>query len=170
VLQPDSRFYPRVFGLVTAGVLGLALFRILEPFRDSILWALLLAFLLFPVNRFGLAVTLFLLFFFLRDGEDGAQRLMGLAPMDADRKAHLIVRPLFISGRAQISTLPWGWPSFGWPRSGTGRRRRSSRVRGRRSRWNWVERGDAFKPASVYDGEGRRGEPSSFPRADLTGR
>jgi predicted PurR-regulated permease PerM len=204
--QPESRFYPRVFALVTAGVLGYALLRILEPFFGAILWALLLAFLLFPVNRalrrrlggrrgaaallltlgstllvvgpaallavafarqgveligrlqavadryqvargadflgvpvlgpvllwlqarvpvtgadvqawavsgakgllqtlvslsgsffvgalgvlVGLGVTLFLLFFFLRDGEELAGRLVALIPMDATRKTHLV--------------------------------------------------------------------------------
>jgi predicted PurR-regulated permease PerM len=47
----EDQFYPRVFGLVAAGLLGLALFKILQPFIGSILWAVLLAFLLFPVNR-----------------------------------------------------------------------------------------------------------------------
>ncbi|MBI4594524.1 MAG: AI-2E family transporter [Candidatus Rokubacteria bacterium] len=48
--QADDRFYPRVFALATAGVLAVALFKILEPFIGSILWSLLLAFLLFPAN------------------------------------------------------------------------------------------------------------------------
>lgn len=46
-----SWFYPRVFGLAAAGLLGFALYRILEPFIGPILWALLLAFLLSPVNQ-----------------------------------------------------------------------------------------------------------------------
>lgn len=44
-------FHSRVFGLVFAGVLLWALFRILAPFLSPILWALLAAFLLFPANR-----------------------------------------------------------------------------------------------------------------------
>jgi predicted PurR-regulated permease PerM len=48
----DSRFYARVFGLVTAAVLGLLLLNILKPFLESILWAGLLAFLLAPVDGF----------------------------------------------------------------------------------------------------------------------
>jgi predicted PurR-regulated permease PerM len=48
--QADDRFYPRVFALAAAGVLTVVLFRILEPFIGSILWSLLLAFLLFPAN------------------------------------------------------------------------------------------------------------------------
>ncbi len=47
----DSHFYPRVFALVTAGLLGLALFNILQPFIGSLLWATLIAFLLSPVNQ-----------------------------------------------------------------------------------------------------------------------
>jgi predicted PurR-regulated permease PerM len=284
--QLTSVFYARVFGLVAAALLGIALFKIIEPFIGAILWSTLLAFLLFPVNRglrralrdrralsamlltvgvilvlvgpasflalaftrqasdlvvrlqeaadkyhmarlsdllrvpiieqavqwaesvtpvsaeqieawfmnaaktllalivsssgvvvvealstlVGLVMMLFLLFFFLRDGEDMVQRALGLVPMPPERQAHLIehlsavtravvfgalaiiaalvplvgaalvwapgaavlafqgrwgaaiflvlwgsvvismvdniIRPLFISGRAQISTLP----------------------------------------------------------------
>jgi predicted PurR-regulated permease PerM len=46
----NDRFYPRVFGLVVAALLGYALYLILAPFLAPILWALLLAFLLHPVN------------------------------------------------------------------------------------------------------------------------
>lgn len=46
-----SPFYPRVFASVTAVVLGYALLRIVQPFVAPLLWASLLAFLLFPVNR-----------------------------------------------------------------------------------------------------------------------
>jgi len=49
--QNESHFYRRVFGLAAAGLLGFALFKILEPFMGSMLWALLLAFLLFPANQ-----------------------------------------------------------------------------------------------------------------------
>jgi predicted PurR-regulated permease PerM len=47
----QSSFYPRVFASVTAVVLGYAVLRIIEPFVAPILWAALLAFLLFPANR-----------------------------------------------------------------------------------------------------------------------
>ena len=46
----DDRFYPRVFGLVVAALSAIALYLILRPFFGPILWALLLAFLLHPVN------------------------------------------------------------------------------------------------------------------------
>ena len=46
-----STFYPRVFGLVTALVLGVALMLIIRPFVGPILWAALLALLLFPLNE-----------------------------------------------------------------------------------------------------------------------
>jgi predicted PurR-regulated permease PerM len=46
-----SSFYPRVFASVTTLVLGYAVLRILQPFVGPILWAGLLAFLVFPVNR-----------------------------------------------------------------------------------------------------------------------
>ena len=41
-----DRFYPRVFALVTAAVLTGALFVILRPFLEAILWSMLAAFLL----------------------------------------------------------------------------------------------------------------------------
>jgi predicted PurR-regulated permease PerM len=49
-LTQTDRFYPRVFGLVVAALLAVALVSILKPFVGPILWALLLAFLLHPVN------------------------------------------------------------------------------------------------------------------------
>jgi predicted PurR-regulated permease PerM len=49
--QPPSSFYPRAFATVTAAVLGLAVFWILRPFAGALLWAGLLAFLLFPLNQ-----------------------------------------------------------------------------------------------------------------------
>src|ERR1700748_2644986 len=45
-----STFYPRVFALTVAAILGYALFRIFEPFALPMIWAAFLAFLLFPVN------------------------------------------------------------------------------------------------------------------------
>jgi predicted PurR-regulated permease PerM len=44
-------FYPRVFALITTGLLALILLRILQPFTGAILWSLLLAFLLQPAQR-----------------------------------------------------------------------------------------------------------------------
>ena len=49
--QPSSTFYPRVFGLVTALVLGGAVLLIIRPFVGPILWASLLALMLFPINE-----------------------------------------------------------------------------------------------------------------------
>jgi predicted PurR-regulated permease PerM len=49
-LQP-SRYYARVFGLVTAVVLGFFLVRILAPFAVPLMWAFLLAFMLQPANN-----------------------------------------------------------------------------------------------------------------------
>jgi predicted PurR-regulated permease PerM len=46
-----STFYPRVFALVTALVLGAAVLMIIRPFVGPILWAALLALMLFPVNE-----------------------------------------------------------------------------------------------------------------------
>jgi predicted PurR-regulated permease PerM len=44
-------FYPRVFALLTASLLGYALVRMALPFAGPILWALLLAFLLHPLSE-----------------------------------------------------------------------------------------------------------------------
>lgn len=46
----QSTFYPRVFGTVTAAALGVAMFWLLRPFIGALLWAGLVAFLLFPLN------------------------------------------------------------------------------------------------------------------------
>ena len=47
----DDRFYPRVFALVTTALLAGALFVIVRPFLEAILWSMLLAFLLSPAQR-----------------------------------------------------------------------------------------------------------------------
>jgi predicted PurR-regulated permease PerM len=47
-------FYPKVFALITACVLGYALVLMAVPFVGALFWALLLAFLLHPLNE-GLA-------------------------------------------------------------------------------------------------------------------
>ncbi len=49
-MVPRSSFYPRVFALVVAAILGYALFLIFAPFFRALTWAAFLAFLLFPLN------------------------------------------------------------------------------------------------------------------------
>jgi predicted PurR-regulated permease PerM len=49
VSAPD-RFSSRAFGLVAIAILAYLLYRIFEPFFGPILWATLVAFLLFPAN------------------------------------------------------------------------------------------------------------------------
>lgn len=46
-----SRYYARVFGLITAAVLAFLLFRLLSPFFAPLMWATLMAFMLQPANR-----------------------------------------------------------------------------------------------------------------------
>lgn len=46
-----SRYYARVFALVTAAVLAWLLALILRPFASSLMWAFLLAFMLQPLNN-----------------------------------------------------------------------------------------------------------------------
>lgn len=45
-----DRFYARTFALVTCLVLGLALFKIVQPFLGPLLWAIFIAFLLYPLH------------------------------------------------------------------------------------------------------------------------
>jgi predicted PurR-regulated permease PerM len=45
-----DRFYARTFALVTVLLLGLALFKIVQPFLGPLLWALFIAFLLHPLH------------------------------------------------------------------------------------------------------------------------
>src|SRR5688572_9892643 len=44
-------FYARVFAIAAAGVLGFALWLIVQPFLAPTAWALFLAFLLLPLHR-----------------------------------------------------------------------------------------------------------------------
>jgi len=46
----QSRFYSRLFAVAALAALGYALLLIFHPFLDPILWAVLLAFLLYPIN------------------------------------------------------------------------------------------------------------------------
>jgi predicted PurR-regulated permease PerM len=50
VNHTDEGFYPKVFALITAGLLAYTLVLMALPFAGPILWALLLAFLLYPLN------------------------------------------------------------------------------------------------------------------------
>ena len=45
-----DRFYARTFALVTALLLGIALFKIVQPFIGPLLWAMFIAFLLYPLH------------------------------------------------------------------------------------------------------------------------
>ena len=49
-MPTPSSFYPRVFALVVAAVLGYALILVFAPFALSMAWAAFLAFLLYPLN------------------------------------------------------------------------------------------------------------------------
>ena len=45
-----DRFYARTFALVTCLLLGVALFKIVQPFIGPLLWAIFIAFLLYPLH------------------------------------------------------------------------------------------------------------------------
>ena len=47
----ESSFYRRTFQLTTAAILGFALYRIIEPLREEIGWAAVLAFILHPLEE-----------------------------------------------------------------------------------------------------------------------
>lgn len=49
-MSSKSTFYPRVFALVVAAILGYALVLIFSPFFGAMSWGAFLAFLLFPLN------------------------------------------------------------------------------------------------------------------------
>ena len=49
-MPTPSSFYPRIFALVVAAVLGYALILIFVPFIGPMVWAAFLAFLLYPLN------------------------------------------------------------------------------------------------------------------------
>ncbi|MEP6547593.1 MAG: AI-2E family transporter [Gammaproteobacteria bacterium] len=49
-MPTSSSFYPRIFALVVAAVLGYALLLIFVPFLGPMTWAAFLAFLLYPLN------------------------------------------------------------------------------------------------------------------------
>ncbi|MDY6944397.1 MAG: AI-2E family transporter [Pseudomonadota bacterium] len=50
VAPVKDRFYARTFALVTCFVLGWALFKIVQPFLGPLLWAIFIAFLLYPLH------------------------------------------------------------------------------------------------------------------------
>lgn len=49
-VAPRDRFYARSFALITTLALGIALFKIVQPFAGPLLWALFIAFLLHPLH------------------------------------------------------------------------------------------------------------------------
>lgn len=50
VAPAKDRFYARTFALVTCAVLGVALLKIVQPFLGPLLWAIFIAFLLYPLH------------------------------------------------------------------------------------------------------------------------
>jgi predicted PurR-regulated permease PerM len=46
----SDRFYARTFALATCLLLGMALFKIVQPFLGALLWAIFIAFLLYPLH------------------------------------------------------------------------------------------------------------------------
>jgi predicted PurR-regulated permease PerM len=92
-MPTPSSFYPRVFALVVAAVLGYALILIFAPFALSMAWAAFLAFLLYPLNLR------------LRRRLSGKGIAAGLLTMLAPVTILLPLSALSIDFVAQISTL-----------------------------------------------------------------
>jgi predicted PurR-regulated permease PerM len=49
-VRTEDRFYARSFALVATAALGLAFYRIIEPFLGPVTWAIFLAFLVYPLH------------------------------------------------------------------------------------------------------------------------
>jgi predicted PurR-regulated permease PerM len=49
-LRTEDRFYARSFAVVVTAALGIAFYRIIEPFLGPVTWAIFLAFLVFPLH------------------------------------------------------------------------------------------------------------------------
>ena len=92
-MPTPSSFYPRVFALVVAAVLGYALILIFAPFIGPMTWAAFLAFLLYPLN------------FRLRRRFAGRAVAAGMLPVLAPVVILLPLSALSIDFVAQISTL-----------------------------------------------------------------
>src|ERR1035438_8584673 len=92
-MPTPSSFYPRVFALVVAAVLGYALILIFAPFIGAMTWAAFLAFLLYPLN------------FRLRRRFAGRAVAAGVLTVLAPVVILLPLSALSIDFVAQISTL-----------------------------------------------------------------
>lgn len=123
--RADGGFYPKVFALATASLLGYALVLMALPLAGSIVWALLLAFLLYPLNevlsralrgRRGLAALLLTLAGLVLILGPGALIAVAFATQAGD----LIARIQEMAERhhvAQLSDLlriPIAERAFGW--------------------------------------------------------
>jgi predicted PurR-regulated permease PerM len=49
-VRTEDRFYARSFALVVTAALGIAFYRIIEPFLGPVTWAIFLAFLVYPLH------------------------------------------------------------------------------------------------------------------------
>jgi predicted PurR-regulated permease PerM len=92
-MPTPSSFYPRVFALFVAAVLGYALILIFAPFIGAMTWAAFLAFLLYPLN------------FRLRRRFAGRAVAAGVLTLLAPVVILLPLSALSIDFVAQISTL-----------------------------------------------------------------
>jgi predicted PurR-regulated permease PerM len=110
VTRNDGGFYPKVFALVTTGLLGYALVVMALPFAGPIFWALLLAFLFSPLNealsralkgRRGLAALLVTLGGLLLILGPGA----GIAVTFATQAGDLVARLQEIAERHHVTQL-----------------------------------------------------------------
>lgn len=119
------RFYRRVFGLIVAVLLGVLLFRIVQPFLAPIAWAIFLAFLLHPAQQWltaklrgrpgGAAFVLTILTLVLFVGP-----LSVLGGVFAAQARVLVVQAqewaqrLRIDSFSDLATLPFAQRALGW--------------------------------------------------------
>lgn len=125
VNRADGGFYPKVFTLVTASLLGYALVLMALPFAGPVFWALLLAFLLHPLNetlsralrgRRGLAAVLLTLAGLLLIVGPGALIAVTFATQAGDLVARIqeIAERHHVAQLSDLLRIPVAERVFGW--------------------------------------------------------
>ena len=171
--RTDGGFYPKVFALVTAGILGYALVRMALPFAGPILWALLLAFLLYPLNdalgralarRRGLAALLLTLAGILLIVAPAALIAVAFATQAKDLVAHIqdIAERQHISKLSDLLQIPFAYRIDRMARVIPADQRRSGPGLAGRERPQLPP----HTGGSERGGAGQRGRRGGGPRAD----
>lgn len=123
--RADGAFYPKLFALVTASLLGYALVLMALPFAGPIVWSLLLAFLLHPLNemltralggRRGLAALLLTLAAIVLILGPGALVAVAFATQAGDLIAHIqdLAERHHVSRMSDLLRIPLAERAIGW--------------------------------------------------------